>query len=187
MSVDRKGKTFEQIFGVDKAKIIRLKISESHKGRPPWNKGLTVETDVRVARSSRNSPRNRGQHHTEEWKHKMSEIMQRRPITWGDKISKAKEGLPLTEEHKKRLKEAKKLNVHDQLVLKHLAELEEDGYRCIPLLKHSPLPDIIAIKDSKVYAVEIERVRIEPKKYETIHCYDDIIWIFYRRRGRKEK
>jgi len=182
-----KGKAVEEIYGVERAKEIRHKCSNSRKGKAPWNKGLTVETDARVAQNSQNSPRNKGKHHTQKWKENMSETMQKRPITWGAKISEAKTGIAFSDEHRSQLKEAKKLNIHDQLVLQHLADFEKDGYRCIPILRGSPLPDIVAIKDSKVYAIEIERVRTKPQKYAGVHCYDDIIWIVlpWQRKGSK--
>ncbi len=42
------GKTFKERYNKEKADIIRKKISKSSKGREPWCKGLTKETDDRV-------------------------------------------------------------------------------------------------------------------------------------------
>jgi dTDP-4-amino-4,6-dideoxygalactose transaminase len=59
-------------------------------------------------------------------------------------------------------------------------KLTNDGYRVIPI--GVAVPDIIAIKDNKVVAYEIERTRIYVKrkknKYgELSKYYDDIIWV----------
>jgi hypothetical protein len=51
-------------------------------GMPAWNAGLTKETDERV------------KPHTEEWKQYKSESQIGRIITWGDKISEVKKGVP---------------------------------------------------------------------------------------------
>lgn len=68
----RKGKTYEEIYGVDRANIEKQKrkdgligkkhtkerndkSSKSHKGLKPWNKGLTKETDDRVLKNTENS------------------------------------------------------------------------------------------------------------------------------------
>lgn len=185
----RKGKTFEEIFGMDKARAIRSKISESAKERVPWNKGLTVKTDVRVAKCSQNSSRFKGKHFTEEQRAKLSETHKGKHFSdeHREKISKAQMGRYFPDECRAKMSEAKKLNIHDQLVLKDCTKLEKEGYRCILLLRRTPRPDIIAIKDSKVYAVEVERNQIQPKKYESVHSYDDIIWIVHRRKKGKQK
>ena len=39
---NRKGKTLEQEYGIEKAKEIRLRLSNSHKGKEPSNKGLKM-------------------------------------------------------------------------------------------------------------------------------------------------
>ena len=49
----------------------RTKLSEARKGRTPWNKGLTNETDERVKKNSINKS---GFHHSEEMKRKNSEM-----------------------------------------------------------------------------------------------------------------
>ena len=68
---------------------VKLKISNSKKGRrlgySPWNKGLTKETSPIIARTS-NPITNE--------KKRQSNI--RRDFTWGDKVSKAKKGKPLS-------------------------------------------------------------------------------------------
>ena len=48
----RKGKTFEEICGEEKAKIWRERLRQSHIGQRAWNKGLTKETDERVLKNA---------------------------------------------------------------------------------------------------------------------------------------
>lgn len=68
----------------------------------------------------------------------------------------------------------------ERLVLKKLGEL---GYRCIDLSKR-PLPDAIAIKDGKVFGVEVEHCYVNTKKYSEVRQYDDILWAIF---GRSKK
>jgi hypothetical protein len=53
MSKTRKGKTWEEIFGTEKAKELKL------IKRIAWNKGLTKETDMRVRKYSKSISRNK--------------------------------------------------------------------------------------------------------------------------------
>lgn len=66
-------------------------------------------------------------------------------------------------------------------ILKEIPELEKQGFRCIPIGK--VIPDIVAVKDNKVYAIEIERGIPDYKKYtdEIRSYYDDIIWILRKK------
>lgn len=58
-----------------------------------------------------------------------------------------------------------------------VAELEKQGFRCIPITR--VIPDIIAIKEGKVYAVEVEYKTPNYDKYtdEVKNRFDDVIWI----------
>ena len=58
-----------------------------------------------------------------------------------------------------------------------IPELEKQGFRCIPMT--DVLPDIIAIKDGKVYAIEVEYGNPNYSKYTELvkSRYDDVIWI----------
>ena len=73
-------------------------------------------------------------------------------------------GKKATEEHKKHLRESHKhhkaSNIAYLRILNEVPELEKQGFRCIPIGK--VIPDIIAIKDNKVYAIEIERNTLSP-------------------------
>lgn len=61
-------------------------------------------------------------------------------------------------------------------ILKEIPELERQGFRCIPIGKI--IPDIVAIKDGKIYAIEVEYSR-RPKysKYDGQSIFDDVMWI----------
>jgi len=76
---------------------------------------------------------------------------------------------------------------HDGEILAHVDLLEREGFRCIPSgIEKFPTPDIIAIRNDKVYAVEIHRSKIAPSssilgKYDTTEkCFDDIMWIWVK-------
>ncbi len=65
-------------------------------------------------------------------------------------------------------------------ILPFAKKLSSEGYRVIPI--GVAVPDIIAIKDGKVYAYEIENTLPRKRKLEkydtsTSQYYDDIIWI----------
>lgn len=68
-----------------------------------------------------------------------------------------------------------------QRILDEIPELEKQGFRCIPIGK--VIPDIIAIKDDKIFAVEVERGTPNYAKYTDVikNYYDDIIWILRKR------
>jgi basic membrane lipoprotein Med (substrate-binding protein (PBP1-ABC) superfamily) len=62
-------------------------------------------------------------------------------------------------------------------------QLANQGYRVIPLHHGYPVPDIIAIKDGNVYAVEVvsNTEQINPNKYINTNCFNDIWWIVYNK------
>lgn len=67
-SIRKKGKTFEELYGEERAKIIKKKISKSRKGiktgKPAWNTGLTKETNKILSKISKKNtgrtPHNKG-------------------------------------------------------------------------------------------------------------------------------
>ena len=67
-------------------------------------------------------------------------------------------------------------------VLKEAEELKKQGFRVIPIAMKC-IPDIIAIKDNKVFAVEVEYNKPNYAKYtdEIRQFYDDIIWILKKK------
>ena len=84
-------------------------------------------------------------------------------------------GKKYTPELRKKISEAS-FNVYEK-ILKEIPKLEEQGFRCVPIGK--VVPDIIAIKDNKIFAIEVEYSDPNYKKYteEIRQYYDDIIWI----------
>lgn len=70
-------------------------------------------------------------------------------------------------------------------ILKEIPELEKQGFRCIPITK--VIPDIIAIKDGKVYAIEIEYgSKPDYAKYDKNNYrdyFEDIIWILRKKKN----
>ena len=82
--------------------------------------------------------------------------------------------------------------LHDSIVNEKFVELEKEGYLCIQLNK-KPIPDIIAMKDGKIYAVEVEGRWSNIRKVEFYEnsgankFYDSLIWInFFRSNGKTE-
>ena len=117
------------------------------KGFTPWNKGRKGTFQ-----------------HTEEYKKKMSQIMNN-PVL------------------KERIREKckKSIDNHFQEVLKLKKEFEEQGFRFIPFVK--VIPDAIIIKNNQIFAVELEFSNPNYNKYfpEIKQFYDDIIWIIKKR------
>jgi len=68
---------------------------------------------------------------------------------------------------------------HYELILKETDNLRNQGFRCIPIGK--VIPDIIAFKDSKIYAIEVECDDPDYSKYTSAisQLYDDIVWVTY--------
>ncbi|GAI78435.1 unnamed protein product, partial [marine sediment metagenome] len=70
----RKGKTYEDIFGAEKAAAIKKKLSQSHKGQTPWIKGRTKETEPVLKRLGEiHSKRMRGRRLSENHRRRISE------------------------------------------------------------------------------------------------------------------
>ena len=92
-------------------------------------------------------------------------------------------GIKLSKERKQAI--AGDILKHDKAILEEIADFEKQGYRCIPTgLVKLPTPDFIAIKSDKVFAVEVEFGRLQLDRYADVTCYNDIIWIKRRRKGR---
>lgn len=72
-----------------------------------------------------------------------------------------------------------------QKILHEIPELERQGYVCIPITK--VVPDIIAVKDGKIYAIEVEYGVPNYEKYNKENYkkyFADIIWLL-RKNGKK--
>ena len=111
-------------------------------------------------------------------------------LEWREKLKKASLGnqyalgIKLTPEQcetRSRLMKGRK-NANHGLTIKRILteceELEKQGFRAIPT-GWKIIPDIIALKDNKVFAVEVEYGRPNYSKYtnEIQRYYDDVIWI----------
>jgi len=77
-----------------------------------------------------------------------------------------------TEETKKKIREH-----HNELIMQELPFLKAQGFKIIPIgLRNFKLPDIIGVKDGKIFAIEIDRGNTNFRKtYQG--DFDDIIWI----------
>lgn len=97
-------------------------------------------------------------------------------------------GKTLTDDHKKKISaymNGKKHADHSvtvKRILEECAELERQGFRAIPV-GWRIIPDIIAIKDNKVFAVEVEYGKPNYSKYtpEIQAFYDDVIWLIRKK------
>jgi len=98
------------------------------------------------------------------------------------RISLKARGRKHTEESKRKMSESKKnvtlsLENHKRWVSDTQRKLQQEGFRTILIAK--PLPDIIALKDGKIYAVEVDDGFSfgDTLKYNVPHGYDDVIWV----------
>lgn len=83
----------------------------------------------------------------------------------------------------KSLKNGENMNIMFKRIENEVLKLEKQGFKCIPLTK--TIPDIIAMKDSKIYAIEVEYGKPNYSKYDKNNYknnFDDIIWILKRSR-----
>jgi hypothetical protein len=92
------------------------------------------------------------------------------------------------EEIVEKCRAAVRQGTHDRWIQEEMQNLIEDGYSVIPTgLRKFPEPDIIAIKDGKVFAIEVEGDKPEPSRYYGYpsQFFNDIIWIIRGKRKRK--
>ena len=120
-----------------------------------------------------------GRKHSEESKKKMSATHSKQYLEHPEireKLSKAMTGKKLPEEHKKHI--GLGMGITYQRIIDESIKLEEQGYRVIPIAH--VIPDIIAIKDGKVYAFEVEYGNPNYKKYDKDHYrkyFDEVVWL----------
>jgi hypothetical protein len=143
----------------------KRKLSASHTGIVSWNKGKhhSAETKLKMSKIRK------GRVLTEGWKQKISDTLKGRSIGIKHKCSK---------EHKNKLSyaNAHATSIHQKTVLNEINRLHLQGYKTLNGdLK--PHPDIIAVKDGKIYAIEIEFGRPNIAKYNDIDFFDDVLWI----------
>lgn len=149
-------------------KILRMRMlgNKYRLGLPPWNKGkaLTKEQKDKIREKTKEGMLKNDAYRKISLSHKMKGI--KPPF---------RKGIKFTEEQKAKLK--LRLTKAYQRILNEIPELEKQGFRCIPIGK--VIPDIIGIKDGKVYATEVEYDNPRYDKYtdDIRKYYDDIIWI----------
>ena|SRR3990167_6384424 len=137
---------------------------------------LSSET---VERMKLNRVGMKGKNHSEKTKKKLSyhfkkiayDLLRRRSLT-KDEIERIKRKL-VTKNDYIRIKESrsrKGYNKHNNAVcvsheriMKEVAKLEKQGFKCIPITE--VIPDIIAIKNNKVHAIEVEYGKPDYDKY----------------------
>ena len=154
--------------GYKQTKEHKIKLSQSHLGKTPSDK-----TKEKISKSlmghtgSKGSLGYRWKTHKPAWNKGLTKETDERVANYVKKVKKTLKGRNTTHEHYKKI-----------LVLK--GEMEEQGFRCIPLGK--VIPDIIAIKDNKIFAVELEYGKPNYDKYTSNiqHFFDDVIWIIKR-------
>ena len=72
------------------------------------------------------------------------------------------------------------IHAHEKEVEKQTSLMNSQGFRAINVSISAKKPDIIAFKDGKIYAVEVETLRRRSpnyEKWEPSSPFDDIIWV----------
>ena len=180
------------------------------KGNIPWNKGLTKETDERVKLMSEiprtkewkdkmsNARRgkklgypvwNKGLFGVQPSNKKgltMEEYYgEKKAKKIKNKIrSKVKDIYSKDDSYRKRIvpkNQKAHINEHLNEVMNEIGHLSSQGFRCVQLVT-KPRPDIIAVKDGKIFAVEVDMLHNiydspDYKKYTNINYFDDIYWV----------
>ena len=105
---------------------------------------------------------------------------------WKDNISASLKGHKpfMSKNHTKRSIQKIKNNTVGKAhkrILKEIKEFEKQGYRCVPT-GGIVRPDFVAVKDGKIFAVEVEYGRPNYSKYtkEIRSFVDDVIWLIRR-------
>ena len=81
-------------------------------------------------------------------------------------------------------RQSRSFTEHEKTVREEAVALEKDGFRVLRA-DRKPKPDLIAMKDGKIYAVEVQFGRYaDYGKYNGTTFFDDVIWI--RRDRRRE-
>jgi len=158
----RKGKTWEEIYGAEKAKLLKQKLRERNE-----------KLGIFCNRGDKNPMRDPVIR--EKWKKIITSPEYRL------KKSKIAKKLMNDPEFKSRWYK-RYIELTYGAITNVAKQLEQQGYRVIPLHHGYPVPDIIAIKDGNVYAVEVVKSlkQITPQKYINCKYYNDIWWVVYK-------
>ena len=194
-----KGISMEERHGEDKTKEIKKKISdkligkhsnpaseftsENTKGKnnPFYGRRHTEEAKLKCRLA------NLGKKESEETRRKKGEKSKE---MWSNPKFKKK----MMETHLSDLniryskKKQERIDFHDNLIKKELTKLEKQGFRCVNVgTTKVKKPDIIAFKNNKIYAVEVETQSHKIPNYDKwngTNIFDDIIWIVKRKNER---
>jgi len=189
----------EERFGEDKTKEIKKKISDKLIGR---HSNPASEFTSENTKGEKNPFY--GHKHTEEAKLKCGlahlgkrdseETRQKKSKKSRERWSDPKYKKKMMETHLNDLnircsKEKKEgIIIHDNLIKEELKKLEKQGFRCVNVgTTKVKKPDIIAFKNNKIYAVEVETESQRITNYDKwnkTNVFDDIIWIIKRRNKR---
>ncbi len=114
---------------------------------------------------------------------KCGKIFERKPSRADDKycsqtcaatdVQRSHKGIPRSEKVKEKIRE--RIRLHTEALDEHAEILRDQGFEVMIVDKLRP--DILARKDGKIYAVEVEFGKPDYAKYEGIKVFDDIIWI----------
>jgi len=173
---------------------LQKKKIHGNTGKPSWNKGKTgifsEETLKKMrGRKTTESQRKRISKATKlamtpEVREKIRKsatgrIMPPRTDAWRLKMHNALTGRKLTGEALRKAGINARLATKRayQRILKETEDLESQGFVCIPI--GQVIPDIIALKDGKIYAFEVEYGKPNYQKYteEYRKRFDDVVWL----------
>lgn len=143
------------------------------KGVPSWSKGKKLSKTVRKKMSeSRKKLFKKG--YVSPAKGKMKSIEHKGKIRKTLKKYFEENGFP----ESAKIKISKIHRRTNDRIMKEVVKLEKQGFKCIPIT--NVIPDIIAIKDDKVYAIEVEYGEPNYLKYNKNNYrnrFDDVIWL----------
>lgn len=132
---------------------------------------LSKKHKIAIGKGTKGNKSWLGKKHSAEWK----EFAKNRMI--GNKIWKDKK-------HSEKTKERMRLSqigIQERTwkrIMDEIQELEKQGFRCIPIT--CVIPDIIATRDGKIYAIEVEYRKPNYVKYNKDNYkdrFDDVIWL----------
>ncbi len=187
----KKGKIYEEILGIKKSEETKRKIGERQKGRHHTEETKKKMSELKMG----NKNPNYGRDFSEEYRKKIGKTsLGRYPSKeTREKIAETKKGEKNPNYGKSPSKETKSKFVesyyyHQKLILERGEELKGDGFKVFypDIIR----PDIIAVKNNKIYAVEIECDNHIPdtQKYNKAdNFFDDIWWFIMRKEKLEEK
>jgi hypothetical protein len=168
-----KGKTHEDLYGIERAKEIQDKMSKAGKGK---RIGYRVPRKTEICKVCNSLFVYKVSYPSKFCSKKCSDDFQR------GKTLEERYGSEKATIMKRHVNGTK---MHYEEILEQTKILEKEGFRCIPVGK--VIPDIIAIKNNNIFAIEVEKGKPHWEKYtdDVRKYFDDIIWILLRDKERK--